>query len=429
VKTLANSPRLKCGKCTISLRILLLACASIAGLLPGATSLSAQQDSYFGAPMPPSPDNNSAKSLGDVDSEVRDSPAFIRNDIPIVYNTPSPSQVKPELIGPFQFIRSARVHEDEGTVTFRLYHGHLKNGENQWYILTDTNSLELADHQGLGFSAKLGFADHGRGVRNATTANDGTLIFEKGRVDFSPVRQIVPGAAPNYFPPKVAQPGSVGDNDYTPIVKLDGVYYNAPVVAGNISAEELDQMGKSGKIDYSKVHDKVVRIDITRNLVTLKMTIGYSFSKPVFYLSTDANNPVAATLEGSTLTPALDDVNQDVPDHFLGQGNERLAVFINGPMGKDNPFRQGIQSAMVDGVDPLNIFGGIPTINLDYSPLWDAQLIQWQAAAIEKGYRTRIIDLLQMYGLEKKGVLEAFGGGPIKRSGIIINCPVIARLQ
>lgn len=374
-------------------------------------------------------DNNSDTNLGGIDDEGRDAPLFIRNDIPITYNTPSPSQVKPELIGPVQFIRSARVHEDEGTVTFRLYQGHLKNGTNQWYIITDTNSRDLADHQGLGYSAKLGFSDHGKAVREVTVANDGTFVFEKGAVDFAPVRQIVAGDAPNFFPPKIAQPGSIADTDYTPIVKVNGVYYNAPVVAGAITAADLEKMASTGKIDYSKVHDKVVRIDLARNLITLKMTAGYSFSKPVFYVSTDSNDAVAATLEESTLAPALNDANQDIPDHFTGQGNERLAIFINGPMGKNNPFRQGIQSAMVDGTFPLNIFGGIPTINLDYSPLWDAQLVQWTPDAIKKGYRTRIIDLLQMYGLEKKGVLEGFGGGPIKRSGIIINCPVISRLQ
>lgn len=388
--------------------------------------MSYMKDNHLLSPL--ADDNNSTVNLGDIDAEGRDAPLFIRNDIPIVYNTPSPSQVKPELIGPVQFIRSARVHEDEGTVTFRLYQGHLKSGENQWYILTDTNSRELADHQGLGFSAKLGFADHGKAVRVATPANDGTFVFEKGHVDFSPVQKIIAGDAPNFFPPKLAQPGSVADGDYTPIVKVGSVYYNAPVVAGNISANELATM-ISGKVDHSKVHDKVVAVDMARHLITLKMTAGYSFSKPVFYLSTDANDPVAATLEDSTLTPALNDANQDIPDHFTGQGNERLAIFINGPMGKDNPFRQGIQSAMVDGSYPLNIFGGIPTINLDYSPIWDAQLVQWTASAISKGYRTRIIDLLQMYGLEKKGVLENFGGGPIKRSGIVINCPVISRLQ
>ena len=356
-------------------------------------------------------------------------PLFTRNDIAVKYNMPSPSQLKPELIGPVQFIRSARVHEDEGTVTIRLYNGHLQEGTNQWYVITDTNGRDLADHQGPGFSAKLAFSDHGKAVREVTIANDGTFVFAKGKVDFTPTRQITPGDAPHYFPPKVARPGSIGDGDYSPIAKVNGVYYNAPVIAGNVTAIELAEMTNTGKIDSSKIQDKVVRVDVVRNLITLKMTAVYSFSKPVFYVSTDANDAVAATLEESTLTPALNDANQDIPDHFTGQVNERLAIFINGPMGKTNPFRPGIQSAMVDGSYPLNIFGGIPTINLDYRPLWDAQFVQWTGDSICMGYWTRTLDLLQMYGLEKKGVLAGFGGGPIKRSGIIINCPVISRLQ
>lgn len=373
-------------------------------------------------------DNNSDVNLGGIDDEGRDAPLFIRRDIPIVYSTPSPSQVKPELIGPVQFIRSARVHEDEGTASFRLYQGHMESGETVWYILTDTSSRDLADHQGLAFSAKLGFADHGKAVREVSIANDGTFIFKKGKVDFAPERRLVPGTGPSVFPPKFAQPGSVGDADYTPLVKVNGVYYNAPVIAYNVSAAELAGM-VGGQIDHSKVHDKVVRFDLSRNLVTLSLTAGYSFSKVVFYLSTDSNDSVGATLEASTLTPALSDASQDIPDHFPGQGNERLAIFINGPTGVDHPFRQGIESAIQDGKYPLNIFGGIPTINLDYSPIWDAQLVQWSPDAVKKGYPTRIIDLLHLYGLEKKGVLENYGGGPIKRSGIIINCPVVSRLQ
>ncbi len=368
------------------------------------------------------------ESTGDIDEEGRPAPLSIRSDIPIVYSTPSPSQVKPELIGPVQFIRSARVHEDEGTASFRLYQGHMETGETVWYILTDTNSRELADHQGLAFSAKLGFADHGKAVREVSIANDGTFIFKRGKVNFNPERQLIPGTGSSVFPPKFAQPGSVGDADYTPLVKFNGVYYNAPVIAYNVSAQELSKMIQ-GNVDYKKVHDKVVRFNIAKNLVTLDLTAGYSFSKVVFYLSTESNDPVGATLEASTLTPALSDASQDIPDHFPGQGNERLAIFINGPTGANHPFRQGIESAIQDGKFPLNIFGGIPTINLDYSPIWDAQLVQWSPDAVKKGYKTRIIDLLHLYGLEKKGVLENFGGGPIKRSGIIINCPVVSRLQ
>lgn len=376
---------------------------------------------------------NQPVNLSSPDVEGRPAPLSIRADIPIVYNSPAPSQVKPELIGPYQFIRSARVHEDDGTASFRLYEGKMESGESVWYILTDTDNQALADHQGLAFSAKLGFA--GRkfrnphaAIRDAQLGENGAFVFKSGKVDFSPQRQVMPGTGASVFPPRVATPGSVGDADYTPLVRVNGVVYNAPVLAYNVSRAELAAM-TAGKVNYAKVHDKIVAIDMANDMVTLKLTPGYSFSKVVFYISTDASDPLAATLEESTLTPALQGANQDLPDHFIGQGNERLAIFINGPAGREHPFRQGIESAIMDGRSPLNIFGGIPTINLDYSPLWDAELIQWSKDAVAKGYRTRIIDLLHMYGLEKKGVLEGFGGGPIKRSGIVINCPVVARLQ
>ena len=32
------------------------------------------------------------------------------------------------------------------------------------------------------------------------------------------------------------------------------------------------------------------------------------------------------------------------------------------PTGKDNPQRQGFNSALTDGLSPLNVLGGIPTI-------------------------------------------------------------------
>ena len=47
----------------------------------------------------------------------------------------------------------------------------------------------------------------------------------------------------------------------------------------------------------------------------------------------------------------------------------RLYTFVNGPTGIGNPFRQGIDSALSDAGShgPLNVLGGIPTINFDYS--------------------------------------------------------------
>jgi hypothetical protein len=337
----------------------------------------------------------------------------------------------PSLIGPVQFLKRAVINEDEGTVTLPLYQGHNESGEAAWYILTEVSDRYLADEHGLTFTSKLRYADQGKAVRGARLDRTGAFVFSRGAVDFAPKWNLVPGTGSQPFPPKVAQPGSVGDEFYSPIVKTaDGVYYNAPVIAYNVSAAELQKFA-SGNVNHDLVHDKVVRINPANHSVTLKMTVGYAFSKPIFYLSTDANDPVAATLETSTLTPALNDANQDTRDidSITGQPNERLAIIINGPEGRGHPFRQGIYSAIHDGRDPLNVFGGVPTINLDYSPLWNAELIQWSAEAVKSGYRTRVDSFLPtIFGLEAKGVLEGFGGGPIKRSGIIINCPALARL-
>jgi hypothetical protein len=433
--------------------------ATIPFVFLGCTNDGAESDQaasksptmVYDTPAQPNPDvTSSTKVLAPFGSEGRDAPLSIRQDIAVVYNTPSPSEVKPELIGPVQFVRTARIHEDQGTVTLPLYEGHMKSGESAWYVLTDVSNADLANHLGLGFSAKLPYADHGKAVRTATIDLNGSFVFDKGRVDFSPVRSLVPGPDDAPFPPKQATPGSVGDADYTPIVKVDGVYYNAPVIAFGISAEELEKYADGGAPDFhDKVHDKVVSIDPNGLSVTMKTTVGFSFGKAITYMSTDANNPVAATLEASTLTPALDDTSEDVRDidAIPGQGNERIVIVVNGPrnsagagLGVDpyqdvNPFRQGIYSAIADGRDPLNIFGGIPTINLDYSPIWDAEFVAWTEPAIEAGYRTRLIDLLNLFGLEKKGVVANFDlktgtiGGPIHRSGVLINCPVLSRFM
>lgn len=46
-----------------------------------------------------------------------------------------------------------------------------------------------------------------------------------------------------------------------------------------------------------------------------------------------------------------------------------VPTMINGPTGRHNPQRQGLNSALLDHLDPLHVIGGIPTLALDYSPL------------------------------------------------------------
>ncbi|PWU82334.1 MAG: hypothetical protein DLM72_02305, partial [Candidatus Nitrosopolaris wilkensis] len=80
-----------------------------------------------------------------------------------------------------------------------------------WYVLTDTNEKGNAHALGLNFSPKLTYAAVCQAVRVATLEKDTSLTFNAGTVDFSPNRTLVPGTAPNAFPPKTFNPGAVGD--------------------------------------------------------------------------------------------------------------------------------------------------------------------------------------------------------------------------
>ena len=60
-----------------------------------------------------------------------------------------------------------------------------------WYILTDVDDQGVATLLGLNYSAKLSYAANG--ARTANLDENGNLVFDKGTVDFSPVRSIVPG--------------------------------------------------------------------------------------------------------------------------------------------------------------------------------------------------------------------------------------------
>jgi hypothetical protein len=111
------------------------------------------------------------------------------------------------------------------------------------------------------------------------------------------------------------------------------------------------------------VHDKVVSICPRDGTVTMKLTLGYTFGKPIFYLSTESNHPLIATLEGAIHAPATDDLPFALEDAAPGESAERIYAIANGPTGLDHPFRQGVNSALSDGRGPLNILGGIPTIN------------------------------------------------------------------
>ena len=362
------------------------------------------------------------------DDEVAPAPPSIGADIPLTYFGPAPSTVQKELIGPHQLLRSGQIDTTAGTIELPLYEGQMEDGTPVWYVLTDTTDEANAAALGINHAAKLAYGAVGAGARIGTLGEDASLTFQSGTVDFSPERTVVPGEGDAAFPPQTAEPGSVGDDAYSPLVVIEnagGHVYNAPVVAFGTAADEIAFC--DGSPDYSLVHDKVVSICPDEGTVTLLLTPGFSFARPVLYLSTDASEAGVAALEGATLAPGLVDITVGRDDSAFS-AVERIFITANGPAGAGNPQRQGLNSALMgDGNGPLNVLGGIPTIATDYSPLWDANLGEWTEEAIENGYRARVTEEFQILGLVEQGWITGPGGNAYGSIGVIINCPIAWR--
>jgi hypothetical protein len=373
----------------------------------------------------------SARAQNGGDDEVVPAPPSIGADVPLTYFGPTPSQVDKKLVGPVQLLRSGTIDFNERTLTLPLYKGRV-GSQTVWFVITDTTDVANADALGILPAFKLEYADIGRAVRSGRIEKDGSVTFERGTVNFDPEHRVEPGDEPNPFPPSRFEPGSVGDRNYTPLVRITnagGHIYNAPVLAnGNEVEYEKDE------VDYSKVHDKVVAISSKERTVTLALTTGFSFAKPVLYLSLDASHDLPAAVEGVTFAPALQDIPVGRDDSFAS-GIERLFAVVNGPRGKGNPQRQGFNSALAgEGAGPLNVFGGIPTVALDYSPIWDMNVGVWTNEAVERGYRSRMIEEFQFLGFVQQGHIVGAPGTPITRpdnafgsTGFKVNCPIVHR--
>lgn len=86
----------------------------------------------------------------------------------------------------------------------------------------------------------------------------------------------------------------------------------------------------------------------------------------------EASDPLAATLENVPYVPSL----AKTPTTALID----LVAFTNGQTGAKNPQRQGLGSAILDGLSPLNIPADTPA-SPAYSPLWAINLAKWVGPA------------------------------------------------
>lgn len=287
------------------------------------------------------------------------------------------------------FVQSAVENADFSQVTLPLFKG-TSRGRVVWYVITESSSPSDAAARKVNSSPKLANAKGTKAVQKVQIVNG--LIDFPATVDFSPARVVVPG--PTGFPPAQALPGAVGEPDYSPLIELpSGIILQAPQVA-NASGQA----------------NKIVAIDTVNGKVTFKETTGFSFTLTVHYVSFDASGETAAALEDVTYAPNLD-FAPAAGDESARSSREALIAFTNGQTGLNNPQRQGLSSAILDGVTPLNILHAWPGFD-SYSPLWDIHLVSWTPSAVAAGQNPRQDNFRPVMDLIRRGLVTGFGGGP-----------------
>ena len=306
------------------------------------------------------------------------------------------------------FITSA-VEDGHGRATLPLHTGTSQisgsGAVSVSFIILDTSSGDLSSRLGVNNSQKLANAANSPAVQHVTINADGSWNFP-ATVNFAPNRVVVAG--PTGFPPAAATPGAVGYDGYSPLVQLpDGTVVNAPHIA--------NQTGHA---------DKAVSFDPVGKRVTMEETAGFQGGKPVLYISTDASLDVAAALENATYAPKLNGA-PTVGDDSTDSARASLAAFVNGQTGATNPQRQGLNSAILDGLSPLNVLRWNPSQGR-YSPLWDVHLAAWTAAAINSGQNVRQTDWGTIQGLVDHGLITGPGGTPFVANNFIVDCPIVS---
>jgi hypothetical protein len=112
-------------------------------------------------------------------------PASVGTKVDLSYFGPPPSTTNQSLVGPVQLLKTGPVDSTKGTITLPLYLGHLRNGANVWYVLTDVDDANVAAELGLNFSAKMTFMANA--ARTANLDQNGDLVFDiKERWIFHP---------------------------------------------------------------------------------------------------------------------------------------------------------------------------------------------------------------------------------------------------
>ncbi len=358
-------------------------------------------------------------------------------------------------------LASARnVDAARQTAILPLHRG-VHNGQTVWFIMTDASEMGVARDLNIMYSPKLANMAIGCAECVQTVALEPVLKDNKfaeavvsfpGIPDFSPARVWNPGT--KGFPPLKAQPGGVGDSKYSPFIRIAGsnVVYNAPIVAvGN---------GPFDFVHHTNTQDHVIAMDTTPDYnedgpeVTMQLTHGYDSGQPILYLSTEASDPVAATLERATYVPLLQKAPFLGGDDFIGSARERIFAVANGPRASQaSPANAAAQTGQPQGFTYVSLDGHLtgdatpnntasirssnniqgdfpirsePRHEFSYSPLWDVQVGEWTPQAIAQGKAHQLNDENEMLAAVKAGLMTGPMGAKFGSAGFVVNCPPIA---
>ncbi|MBV8435010.1 MAG: hypothetical protein JO029_12090, partial [Candidatus Eremiobacteraeota bacterium] len=273
-----------------------------------------------------------------------------------------------------------------------------------WYVVTDASQAGTAKKYRVDYAPDI--ANLGDAAISAATTQGGIVQFS-GAPDFSPRRSYVAGATG--FPPSSAKPGSVADAAYSPFVRVNGIagVLNAPIVATGDGPFDVTT--------HANTEDRVVAIDSSKRTVTLVLARGFFNGKPVFYLSTDASDPVAAAVERATYVPRLAKAS--------GAGAIPIGVVAIGP--KDGSAAQGLaylalktplgedataENAATIG-SPFNVLSLVPNASAPYAQNGYSPL--WTVFVVGTAQTTRLTSFTEIAPMSKP-------------AGFVVNCPAIA---
>ena len=369
-----------------------------------------------------------------------------------------------------QTITSAlRVDLTRDFATLPLHKG-TANGETVWYVITDVSDASMATRLGVNHSPKLANATRDCPACVQEVITDDPVLGQapvqfQGVPDFSLTRTLTPAPKPATFPPLSFTVGAQAGAGYSPYVRVDGtdIVFNAPIVA--IGDGPFDVTA------HTNTHDRLLGIDTEKMTADLLFVRGFANGRAIAYLSFDSSDAFTATIERSTFTPALADLQfqngGDGPgrDDRADSARASIFTFVNAQAGlEDSPPPRGatqgvgrsqglthalslpivgrdaavangkVLDALRRGGDVSNIFSDMPSDfgnsdPLEYSPVWDLQVGVYSDAAVAAGQNGLQTDADEVALLAASGVVTAPGGLPLGSANIIINCPALAFLD